>query len=68
VTAGGRAMPLERGPWLEALRALPSTGAALGKAGRTAFETRWAAPAAAAAYEAVYDDVGRSSSPTGFPT
>jgi len=68
VTAGGRAMPLERGPWLEALRTLPATGAELGRAGRNAFETRWAAPAAAAAYEAVYDDVGRSSSPSGFLT
>lgn len=68
VADAGLALPLERGAWLAALRGLVSSGAALGAAGRTAFETRWAARAAAAAYEAVYDEVGRSSSHMGLQT
>ncbi len=65
IGAGGATLPMEAGPWLEALRALPRDGAAMGAAGRARYETRYAPQAAAAAYEALYDDLGRSFSITG---
>jgi len=68
IGSGGRTLPLEPDAWLAALRALPAEGAAMGAAGRAAFETRYSAAAAAAAYEALYDDVGVSPSVPGRST
>jgi glycosyltransferase involved in cell wall biosynthesis len=68
IGAGGRALPLEPATWLAALRALPADGAAMGAAGRAAFETRCSAAMAAAAYEALYDDLGVSPSTPGRTT
>lgn len=65
VVTGGRSLPLELEPWLAALRALAADGAAMGAAGRAAFETRWSAAAAASAYETIYDEIGARCAATG---
>jgi glycosyltransferase involved in cell wall biosynthesis len=62
---GGRTLPSDPGAWSEALRALPSTGAAMGAAGRAQLESRYSARTAASAYEALYDDAEPSLSTTG---
>jgi hypothetical protein len=63
--AGGCIVPAERDAWIAAVRALPEAGAALGAAGRAQLGTRYSETSAAAAYEALYDDVGRPHSNMG---